>query len=123
MPKYHFERSSTFRAFFQVGSSCWPLLKAEIELLPQPGFAAFLRGWFFGRMCVPTYAIGELVFVRDGYASISPRLTSVALMMGNRANSCSNKIHVSFVMISAFSQSLPGGLLPLPVLLPLLTVT
>jgi hypothetical protein len=55
-----------------VGSSCWPLLKAEIELLPQPGFAALLRGWFYGRMCVPTYAIGELVFVRDACTAQTP---------------------------------------------------
>jgi hypothetical protein len=79
MPKYHFERSSTLRAFFRVGSSCWPLLKTEIELLPQPGFAPLLRGWFYGRMCVPTYAIGELVFVRDAYTARTPHV-AVALV-------------------------------------------
>jgi hypothetical protein len=37
MPKYLFERSATFRAFFHRGASCWPLLKAQVELLPRPG--------------------------------------------------------------------------------------
>src|SRR5438046_3321249 len=31
-----------FRAFFQAGSSCWPLLKAELELGPQAGGPARL---------------------------------------------------------------------------------
>ena len=69
MPKYLFERSATFRAFFQVGSSCWPLLKAELELGPQAACPApLLRGWFYARMSVPAYATGELVFVRNAYA-------------------------------------------------------
>ena len=73
MPKYLFERSATFRAFFQVGSSCWPLLKAELELAPQAGcLAPLLRGWFYARMSVPTYAIGELVFVRNAVAARTP---------------------------------------------------
>jgi len=73
MPKYLFERSATFRAFFQVGSSCWPLRKAELELVPQAGCPApLLRGWFYARLSVPTYAIGELVFVRNAYAARTP---------------------------------------------------
>ena len=73
MPKYLFERSATFRAFFQVGSSCWPLLKAELELGPQAACPApLLRGWFYARMSVPTYAIGELVFVRNAVAARTP---------------------------------------------------
>jgi hypothetical protein len=73
MPPYLFERSATFRAFFQVGSSCWPLLKAELELVPQAACPApLLRGWFYARMSVPTYATGELVFVRNGYAARTP---------------------------------------------------
>jgi hypothetical protein len=79
MPKYLFERSATFRAFFRLGSSCWPLLKAELALRPQAGCPALLRGWFYARMSVPTYAVGELVFVRYAYAARTPSVV-VALV-------------------------------------------
>jgi hypothetical protein len=80
MPKYLFERSATFRAFFQVGSSCWPLRKAELELVLQAASPApLLRGWFYARMSVPTYAIGELMFVRNAYAARTPSVV-VALV-------------------------------------------
>jgi hypothetical protein len=80
MPKYLFERSATFRAFFQVGSSGWPLLKAEIELVPQAGCPApLLRGWFYARMSLPTYAVGTLAFVRDAFAARTPSVV-VALV-------------------------------------------
>jgi hypothetical protein len=79
MPKYLFERSATFRAFFHRGASCWPLLKAQVELLPRPGGHALLRGWFYSRMSVPTCAVGELAFVRDGYTARTP-LLAVALV-------------------------------------------
>ena len=73
MPKYLFERSATFGAFFQLGSSCRPLRKAELELVPQAASPApLLRGWFYARMSVPTYAIGELVFVRNAVAARTP---------------------------------------------------
>ena len=94
MPKYLFERSATFRAFFQVGSSCWPLLKAELELGPQGGCPApLLRGWFYARMRAPAYAIGELLFVRNAYAARTPsvqtecvdRLRVVRTSTGGRA--------------------------------------
>jgi hypothetical protein len=80
MPKYLFERSATFRAFFQVGSSCWPLRRAELELVLQAASPApLLRGWFYARMSVPTYAIGELMFVRNAYAARTPSVV-VALV-------------------------------------------
>jgi hypothetical protein len=79
MPTYFFERSAAFRAFFQVGSSCWPLLKAELELVPQAGCPVLLRGWFYAPMSVPTYAIGEFVFVRNAYAARTPSVV-VALV-------------------------------------------
>src|SRR6266850_1439073 len=67
----------SFRAFFQVGSSCWPLLKAELELGTQAGCPApLLRGWFYARMSVPTYTVGQLVFVRNAYAA---RTTNVVV--------------------------------------------
>jgi hypothetical protein len=73
MPKYFFERSAAFRAFFQAGSGCWPLLKAELELMPQGACPApLLRDWFYARMSVPTYSIGELAFVRNAYAARTP---------------------------------------------------
>src|SRR5207244_6265405 len=73
----------TFRAFFQVGSNCWPLLKAELDLGPQGGCPApLLRGWFYARMSVPTYAIGELVFVRNVYAARTP---SVVVALAEQA--------------------------------------
>ena len=78
MPKYLFERSATFRAFFRLGSSCWPLLKAELELVAASP-ALLLRGWFYARMSVPAYAIGELVFVRNAYAARTPSVV-VALV-------------------------------------------
>jgi hypothetical protein len=83
MPKYLFERSASFRAFFRLGSSCWPLLKAELELGPPAGCPApLLRGWFYARMSVPTYAIGELVFVRNSYAARTP---SVVVTLAEQA--------------------------------------
>ena len=80
MPRYFFERSAAFRAFFQAGSSCWPLLKAELELMPQEACSApLLRGWFYARMGVPTYTVGELAFVRNAYAAPTPNV-AVALV-------------------------------------------
>jgi hypothetical protein len=74
MPKYLFERSATFRAFFHMGASCWPLLKAQVELLPRPDGAALLRGWFYSRTSVPTGAVGEPAFVRHGYRARTPHV-------------------------------------------------
>ena len=41
-----------------------------------------LRGWFYARMSVPTYAIGELVFVRNVYAARTP---SVVVALAEQA--------------------------------------
>jgi len=82
MPTYLFERSATFRAFFRLGSSCWPLLKAELALRPQAGCPALMRGWFYARMSVATYAVGELVFVRNAYAA---RTTNVVVALVEEA--------------------------------------
>jgi hypothetical protein len=73
MPKYVFERSEVFRAFFQTGSSCWPLLKAELELVLEAARPApLLRGWFYARMSVPTYTVGDLTFARNAYQARTP---------------------------------------------------
>ena len=65
MPKYFFERSETFRRFFQAASRCWPLLKAEIELLPQAKDAVpCVRGWFDAPLPVPLRTVGKLQFDR-----------------------------------------------------------
>jgi hypothetical protein len=76
MPKFFFERSETFRGFFQAASSCWPLLKAEIELLPQAKDAVpCLRGWFDAPLPVPLRTVGELQFIHGARGGHTPPLS------------------------------------------------
>ena len=78
MPKFFFERSETFRGFFQATSSCWPLLKAEIELLPQAKDAVpCLRGWFDAPLPVPLRTVGELQFIRGARGGRTPTISVV----------------------------------------------